>query len=212
VTLAANALVTAAEYATFAGGTVSLTDQPKIEAAISRASDLIQGYLGRRLILGAADYTEYHSLDRGDSELYLGDWPISSVTSVHEDTTRAYGATALLVEGTDYIVSKPGGKLIRIAGATSGKCSWALGFRAIKVLFKAGWAIADVPMRFKDACLHLTAILWREREQKTYGVSGQTADGTNFSRVTVSHLPAYIREQLDAERAPNFSLAWERDS
>lgn len=220
MTLAANnALLSVDELKAFlASGATMTAEDSALQVVINRASDMIQARLGRRLIDSVTEsvrdpYTEYHSPWRPTSELYLGDWPIDTVTSVHEDTNREYGAGTLLVSGTDYIVSKPAGKLIRIESATGGRCSWEMGFRTVKVVFTPLWTLAaSLPDRFRDAALHLSAILWREQDQQRQGVSGQSDGMGNRTFVTVSHMPRYIAELLDAERAPNFGTTWERDA
>lgn len=207
--LAANALLSVAELKSFLFGS-GATQDTALESAINRASDLIQSHLGRRLVTPASDYVEYHTLRQASADLYLMDWPIKTITSVHEDSSRVYGASSLLTVDTDYIVSKPRGKLIRVSGSATQ--SWLTGFRAIKVTWSPEYAVADLPAHFKDAALHLASILWQEQSRKTWGITGVSDDQGNFTRVSVDHLPAYIRDRLESERLRDFEPTGERDS
>lgn len=211
--LAANALLTLPELASHLdpaqSGTQDQTDS--FERVINAASDIIQAHLGRSLITPSTDLVEYHTVDPYQSDLYMRDWPIVSVATVHEDVTRAYGAGSLLVADTDYIVSKPLGKLIRVASG-AGLGTWASGFRAVKVAYKPGWTVAALPARFKDAALFLCALLYKEQARANWGVSSITDAAGNFTRVSVDHLPASVRAVLDAEGARLSGASGERDA
>jgi hypothetical protein len=213
VALAANALLTVPELLLHLdpgqSGTQDQTDS--MERAINAASDIIQAHLGRSLITPGSDLVEYHTVMPYQSEILTLDWPISSVATVHEDVTRAYGASALLVVDTDYVVSKPGGKLIRVA-AGAGEATWSPGFRAVKVTYKPGWTVAALPARFKDAALFLCALLYKEQTRGNWGVSTITDAAGNFTRLSVDHLPASVRGTLDAETGRVFGATGERDS
>lgn len=209
VDLAANALIDETELASYmgAGSTIVADDARRV---INRASDLLCEWLGRTLITPGSDLVEFHTVARAEHELLLLDWPIVTVTSVHEDTTREYAAASLLT--TDqYIVSKPGGKLIRVE-ALSGASSWLPGFRAIRVAYKPGYAIANVPARYKDAVGQIAAILWGEKKRGNWGVTGMSDGQGNFTRLSASHLPAYITEPIEADRAPRGHRTGERDA
>src|SRR5512139_4133366 len=117
------------------------------ESAINTASLIVENHLHRQIVSRGA-LTEYHTFDRNTPELYLLDWPSITVTSVWEDTTRAYATP--LTANTDYIVSQPSGRLIRIAGVNGTTKNWVQGFRAVKVAYSAGYAQADVPADLKD--------------------------------------------------------------
>ena len=73
------------------------------------------------------------------AELYTNEYPIVSLTTVHEDSARAYGAGALLVADTDFVLSKPAGKLIRISGSGGTPRAWVASWRAVKVVYIAGY-------------------------------------------------------------------------
>lgn len=116
------------------------------------------------------------------------------MATVHEDTDRAYGASTLLVVDTDYIVSKPTGKLIRVSDALL--ADWACGWRAIKVVYVGGYqntaesiaGATSVPNGVLRVFYELLAWMYKQRTAKEVGLT-QTQDG--FGNRTFSG-PAYI--------------------
>ena len=209
VALAANALLDEAEFATFVGaGSALNTDDAR--RVINRASAIAEEFLQRSLITPAVDVVEFHTMQSRDSEIFLKDWPIVSVTTVHEDDTRVYGASGLLVVDTDYIVSKPNAKLIRVSPG-AGVRAFMCGFRAVKVAYRYGYAIGNVPAHLKDFAGHIAHLLWSEKKRQDVGVTGGSDGQGNFTRITASHLPDWITEPVQGERAPMGDHTWERD-
>lgn len=130
---------------------------------INRSFARIEAFLSRVLVTRAADLTEFHSLYRADATLWTLDRPIISITTIHEDRTRAYGASSKLTDGTDYIVHKAAGKVSRITSATGSRTSWETGFRAVRVVGSFGSADTDsVPWEIKDPGLRHVARTYRE--------------------------------------------------
>jgi hypothetical protein len=206
------ALVTTSELVAYLGGQDSLDDRTgALERAINAASGLIGNYLGRRLIKPATDYVEFHTVWQGACEIRLNDWPIDTVTSVHEDVGRVYGASSLLTADVDYIVSKPLGRIIRV-WESGGPRSWLPGFRAIRVAFMPQYPVADVPAVFKDACLWTAAMLMKESDRKQWGLNSLVDAAGNFTRLSGAHLPGFIKEQLAGECDLRFDITGERDS
>lgn len=208
VVLAANALIDEADLATYmgAGPALNVDDARRV---INRASDMAQSFLRRNLITPAADVVEFHTLAGPDADLFLLDFPIVSVTSVHEDATRTYGVDALLA-ADQYIISKPGGKLVRCE-PNAGLESWMPGARAIRVAYKYGWTRTALPERFKDFAGQLAALLWAEKKRGTVGATGQSDSMGNYTRITASHLPDWLIEPVQNEQAPIGDKTGERD-
>lgn len=135
-------------------------------------------------------------------ELYLNERPIVSVTTVHEDAARSYGASTLLVVDTDYVVSKPAGKLVRIAGTGSSPSAWASSWRAVKVVYVGGYqntagtitnaeAVPPEVLRVFD---ELVGWMIRQRAAKEVGLTSisDAVGNRSFSG------PAYITPQMRA--------------
>jgi hypothetical protein len=114
-----------------------------LETVINRVSDEIEDYLERQIVTRGT-LTEFHTFTAAGVAFYSADlrtleYPIASVTTVHEDSgvPRTYGAGALLVADTDYQVVKPSGVIRRISGLGQ-PMNWATGLRAVKLTYAAG--------------------------------------------------------------------------
>ncbi len=217
---AANALVTVDEVKAylFPTGGVGTTEDVRLQRIINRASQIIEAYLGRELIVRkagtpAADVpiVEYHSVYDERFELYLSEWPLISVASVYEDTARVYGSDCLLTVNTDYIVSSRTGKLLRVFDS-GGATAWVTGFRTIKVTYTAGYVnAAALPAHLADAALDLCARMFKEAQRAQWGVSSASDAAGNWTRFGQERLPEALRDVLDPERRPVGEHTWERD-
>lgn len=139
----------------------------------------------RREFVTRGSRNEKYTLPDGlnTSILSVKEWPIVSVTTVHEDSTRQYGASEKLVENTDYIVSKPSGKIIRIWGSDQGPRAWLHGFRAIQVVYEAGYAdTAAVPAEIKLPMMREIALLYNEIVKKRIGISSSSDATGSYER------------------------------
>lgn len=158
------------------------------------ARHLIEAYLGRLLVTRGA-ITEYHSIWRVSPNLYALQRPIISVTTIHEDAAAEYGASTLLTVTTDYVVSKPQGKIIRVD--TNLQTSWTTGFRAIKMIYTAGYAnTAAVPSDIKFAALRTCGLIWSEVSGKQHGLASISDDMGNISRFAPAGLTEPIQRML----------------
>jgi hypothetical protein len=169
---------------------------PLAESILNQSSALIENYLGRHIITRGS-ITEYHSFRVDDSELYTRQWPLISVASVHEDLNREYSADDLLTVNSDYIVVLPPGKLQRIISSTGGEQSWLLGFRAIKVIYQAGYADRDaVPEAIKDVVLRHAVLVAKDITRKNQDLSQVTDVTGNFVRFGPTMLTSGMKADL----------------
>jgi len=189
-----------------------------IETVANVVSELIEQYLDRQIVTRGA-LTEYHTMEAGGlplhtAILHLREWPVTSVTSIHESTAwpRVYDGTTLLVSGTDYQSNNPSGRVYRFSSA-GGRYQWAHGFRAIKVIYAAGVAnTAAVPERIKAVARRLGAMMWAEYERGTQGVQSVSDQLGNFTRFGVATLTADMKADLAPERRTTVFETRERDS
>lgn len=200
---------------------VSEADVDKIDLLnllINRATVAIESWLDRRIVSRGSDMTEFHTmgrLQRVTSDLFTLEWPIISVTSIHEDDTRAYTAADLLVENTDYIVNSPAGKLIRIAGSDQPSTTWGTSFREYQLIYDAGYsAISTVPSDLRGVAAELVAVKFREITNKHHGLSGIVNDVGNITRFGAAALNKEMRAVLSRykRREPPSSRTGERDT
>ncbi len=105
---------------------------------INGCSSWIAQHLGRELV--SASRVHYFNGD-GESDLILPFYPVTSITSIYEDSLRAWDSTSL-VDSDDYIISKQIGRVI----CTNNKSTWTPGNANIKVTYVAGYTVGvDVP-------------------------------------------------------------------
>lgn len=172
-----------------------------IENAINEASQLVEQAWGRHVV-SRGELTEYHTYAcpplANSGSLYLNEWPIVSVTNVYEDPNRAF-ATALVVN-TDYIVSKPAGKLLRVSSATP--MHWQTGWRAIKVVYLGGYQNTNGTITSAEAVPPTILRVFYEMarwiiNQRTANEVGLTQVQDSFGNRTFSG-PAYITPGMQA--------------
>lgn len=217
--LAANALLSVEELKEYLSPSATKTDlDPSLEACINRVSSLIEDALNRKLV-SQGSITEYHSIEAGGSNIWTSQYPIVSVTSVHESSAMTYDATTLLTETTNYIVSKPSGRLIRVSNSSPD--IWLAGFRAVRIIYLAGYrspagapsAAGGLPQRIVDAALKVAAKLWAEQERGLWGLSGQSDGAGNWTRFEAAALSNDILQNLLGDRRPSYGAStWEIDS
>lgn len=192
---------------------------PLIEECVSEASELTEAAWGRHIV-SRGSLTEYHPRDpvslvvdpgytlcaptsRPRAAFFLNEWPIVSVTSIHEDVARAYGAPTQLVENTDFIISKPSGKLTRVSGASPR--SWLWSWRAIKVVYLGGYqntagtitSAEAVPPKVLRVFDELVAWMIRQRSKGEVGL--QSISNETGSRSFTG--PAYVTDIMRAALA-----------
>ncbi len=81
-----------------------------LDLLIAEADVIIENYLDRRI--EQATYTEFYG-GSGDERLFLKNYPVTSITSIHLDNGGYFGdgpdsfaADTLLTEGSDYVLNK----------------------------------------------------------------------------------------------------------
>ena len=140
---------------------------------IVEGSEEMETILDRQVVTRGT-ITEHHYFRKSSSELYLRWFPVISITSVHEDSTRAY-TNAALTQGTDYTVDLEKGKLTRIVGDSPS--AWLFGFEAVRVVWVGGYANqAAVPGDLKRIARELFAEKYREVLGQRQGLSN-VSDG-----------------------------------
>jgi hypothetical protein len=210
VALAAWSLISEEEFREryTAGGVQQIGN---IQSAIQAATLAIEKRIDR-LLVSRGSITEYHSLAYRArmEELFVGEWPILSVTSLHEDDTtpRTYGASSLLVSGTDYETVYP--DRLRRLDAGGGPVYWGTGARVVRLVYTAGYATtATVPDDLKQVAFYVAASMFTENTRKQWGVSGASDATGSWQRFTGYFTPA-MDEMLSPYKRREFSRTWER--
>ena len=165
------------------------------------ASDEIERFLERHLVTRGA-LTEYHTADKAQrSELFLGQFPVISITSVTEGywSAGAFVTGTTLIAGTDYINDAATGRLIRLSGAD--QYSWQSGFERVKVVYAAGYAnTAAVPDKIARVCLALAARRFHEVNSQSAGVQSKTDGLGTVTRFLPAELLRMEQDALAGER------------
>jgi hypothetical protein len=150
-------------------------DDLLLENLIDRATGIIEIICNRPLKnVDGQDalvaQTEYFN-GGGRSKLFLKYYPISSITSIHDDPDRVYGADTL-IDSDEYAFWADEG-IVEFDGAgTVGS-----GVKNIKVIYKGGYTAATLPYDIEQICIELVAILYKMRDR--IGVSSKSfSDGS----------------------------------
>lgn len=118
----------------------------EIGYAIERVTKEIQNYCGRDLF--SAQVTEYYN-GEGQNVLFLNQYPVTAISSIHDDTDRVFGSDTLL-DSDDYIFisgspdSEAG--ILRLDGG-----AFCKGFANIKVVYTAGYS--TIPADLEEAAI-----------------------------------------------------------
>jgi hypothetical protein len=145
--------------------------------------------------LEPATFTEYHSLRAGQPMVLVKNPPVASITTIHDDPDRVYGADTLLVNNTDYVLENEDAGLVRFdEHSTTG------GIRNLKIVYVGGFAAGSGALKLlEEAAIELVWLTRDLGDKALLGVQSKSiADGsiTTYQR---SRLDA-VREILDAFR------------
>ena len=174
-----------------------------LENIIDYCSVEIEAFLERQIITRGA-LTEFHTFREYETDLWTHECPVISVTSVHEDHSREYGANELLTVNTDYILRAPQ-KVTRTWGATGGERNWQRGLEAVKIIYAAGYATrAAVPGAIKKVVSDYVASVYRQvtkHLEDTSTLSDVTGSIARFGNALLtsglkSALSVYARHEL----------------
>jgi len=130
--------------------------------AVSRRANSIT-----RRKLKSRTYTDATFDGTGDDHLVLPQYPVTAVSAVSVDITRAFAATAVL-DSDDYEYDEDTGILYIWIGTPKFK-------RCVRVTYTAGYVTA--PDDLQDAIVQAVAYSWKKSVSKSFGVQSITGDG-----------------------------------
>ncbi len=152
---------------------------------ITAASVWANSYTSR--ILARQTFTETYDGD-GSDILFLDNYPISSITTVHQDSDRVFGSDTLIAS-TDYLTYADNRKLVGIG------TRWFKDVQTIKVVYVAGYLIGSIPDDLVNAVTMLVDFWYKEYDAHRFGV---TSTGTDTNRITYEkNIPKEIKEMLN---------------
>jgi hypothetical protein len=184
-------LTTLANVKAFKNITASEHDS-EILRLIPAVDAFIAQYCNRTL--EQATVTEYYSTRAGQTTLRLKIYPVASITSIHDDVDRVYGADTLLA-ASDYVLDDAEAGIVKLDG-----CTFNEGLRNVKVIYLGGFAVGT-PQR---ALLEQAAIelLWLARNKGDQALLGLQSRSIADGRVDTFNTdwPAGVKEILDLFR------------
>lgn len=161
-------IIANSDVKTFLGITVT-GDDALLTTLLTQIEEYVQNVYCERQF-AAANHTEYYDGD-GSGVLLLDNYPIVSVTSVHDDTDREYGADDL-IDSDDIITYEKEGKLV-----LDGLC-FTKGNKNVKVVYRAGYGSGEgetaMPNEIKLALIQLTAALYLEGKGSLDAMAGNS--------------------------------------
>lgn len=197
------ALFTAAEFRAHIGSSDSSLDTFLGNLA-DRISAAVNAFTRRTIEAPDSNITRYFD-GPGTPELFLPDYPVQTIASVHEDGSRNFDSSTALTEGTHFIVYESSGELVRLSGGptllsgrlVSNEGNWIKGRGVIKIVYKAGYG--TVPDDIK-----LAAIVWGAAIMSRRNHHGKTTFSLgNFSETFErGSMPEFTREILNRYKRP----------
>lgn len=145
-------------------------------------------------VLEQATVTEYHSGRAGQTTLRLKQYPVASITSLHDDVDRVYGADTLLV-AADYVLTDPAAGLAQLDGFT-----FEEGLHNIKIVYVGGFPVGSNDLKLlEQAAIEL---VWLARDKGDKALLGLQSRSIADGRVDTFNTdwPAGVRELLEGFR------------
>ncbi len=173
-----DALCTKDDVKKFMGITnVSPNDDTLIDNMIDRTTDLFETYCKRKFF--AAAYTEYHSPASSDKRIFPKNFPVNTITSIHDDPDRTYGSDSLIT-ASEYGVMDDDATVEWIDGNFAG------GTNSVKIIYNGGYT--TIPEDLTQGCIEEVARRFRRR--KDVDVSQKTMPDGSAQILAGDFLPS----------------------
>lgn len=179
------ALVTLEHLKEYLGITGS-SDDALLAAIINGISQRVHDHCQRYLL--SKSYTHYFS-GGGNRTLLLAMSPVTSVTSVHDDTLREFGA-ATLVAAADRLVERSG-----LMTCINDKVAWGRGVLNVKVVYTAGWSLAALPASLSLAVKEFCAAAYYKAKNRRHDVQSESLGDKTITYLQVA-MPATVEAAL----------------
>ena len=204
------ALITAADVREVTG--LSEASNTPVTTLIARAEKMLAKHCGYPSAspgvaptMESTTYTRYSNdgrvfVDADNGRLLrLRVWPVTAITSIHEDPEEAFGSDEL-VASDDYTQRGDHGQIVRLK-PDSDHGSWTTTEGAIKVVFVAGFAAAheDLKAAIAEQVAHLHEL--KKRRGKVSIAEGERT--TTYRRETI---PRHVRQLISPFRLPGALL------
>lgn len=135
----------------------------------------------------SAVFTEYYNADKFQDRVFLKNFPVNSITTVHDDPDREFGSDTL-VEADDYTFDGDNGVIYFDGWVSSGK-------QSIKVVYEAGYSVDTFPDGLKEVFLRQVAAWFQDSKNNEQAVSSVTTPGGSM-----------VKKELSDNLLPDFKL------
>jgi len=155
-----------------------LSQDDLIEGFINECSTLIENYCNRQ-------FRQVTHTERFDgvsvTEILMNQWPISSITSVHVDSKRAFGVDTLVDPSNYELFQDERGESILVQRFDQ---AFPRGNKNVKIIYTAGYsAFADVPSDIQLATKITVAFYYQQQQQKNWSYSNKQKADENITLV-----------------------------
>jgi len=125
-------------------------------------------------VLTSATFTEYHSCDRYCNKLFLKNYPIASITTIHDDPDWDY-ASGSLISSDDYTFNS-------LSGTVHYNGYFYQGSNSVKVVYIAGYSVTTLPKSIKETMIRQVSHWFEQAKNSSWAISSQT-DPTGGSSI-----------------------------
>lgn len=188
----------------------------KREQVIDNVTEAILDWTGRAIIHNpglATVTTEFHDGEADWDQLFTREFPISSVTSLHDDVDRVYGASTLLTENTHFLVYADDGRIQLIDSSGINILTkreqgfFNQGFKNIRIVYVAGYTDnAAIPQSLIQACVEWCAFVLNHQASAGLIEDSISLCKKVFANVTRMGPPMHIKTLLNPHRSPMLGL------
>lgn len=171
----------------------SLTSEQRtlLDSLITNASAAIESYCRR--VFASASYTELHDGDGLRRIQTLDQFPVSVVTTLHDDPNREYGS-GTLIDAVNYVTDLAEGIIKLDLGLR-----FARGVQNIQIVYTAGFAA--IPDDLQQATIRLVAAWWHKSTRDPNVKSEKLMSwSATYRDVSADELPADVLSVLNFYR------------
>lgn len=173
-------IVTAEQVKAHLGITAN-TDDALLAGYIGQIGDYLRRKIGRAI--EQEEITEYHDGDNIKDEIYLGNYPVTELTSLKYRSGSFASPTWIDYPTTDYLLSANDGT-IQVNSVFSG-------LKNIEVKYKAGYATDAIPNALQLAAIKLVSKVYNKRRSDGFSseeVAGARVDWDTFLSKDIEEL------------------------
>jgi hypothetical protein len=169
-----------------------------IKQIISSVESIFDAYTCRKLIITAADVTEY--ITGCGRFLQLRRYPVASITSIKETNDYDFDNADVMVANTDYRLLDAGNKgvITKLFGP------WYDFPDGVQVIYRGGYVPADqtvgsgetaIPADLREAAIMQATFIFKRRDD--IGLTGVSFNGGDFTKFSAMDLLPLVKDILD---------------